>query len=318
VQLTSKPAEQAVFGYLFSTYGDLILADHPVYDVDKQIYVSNLRSDYPILFQDDRTLESRFHLLKVPHVGAIYVDKDFKIIKDRTTSRDAVVEKLRSCYKMWLAKAEEIIVTGTAESLVAISKSTHFFDIIDAILGSIYDKGCLTTEEIEDERYSQRLKKTYLYLQLLEGLELVRKSNGDFKPGNAFAILRERLQDKNKEEFLDLLMSHIIKERYSSLRDVFKLTILEPTIHVNSSVYLPEIEEGGAIYRTEESIQHDFRQFYEKPIGILDLRLHLRRLENAKAIERDGKHFFGNETLRKQMIEAKKRADPIMGMLINP
>lgn len=318
----SKQVEQAVFNYLFTNYGDLILADDPVFDVEHQLYVSNLRSDYPILFQDDRTLESRFHLLKVPHLGSIYLDKDYKVLKDKSTSRDEVVENLKTCYDLWLKKAEEIVVSATAQSLVAVSKFNHYFDTIDAVLGSLYDKDFITNEEVQEERYSKRLKKTYLYLQLLEGLDLIRKTASGFKPGNCYAMIREELEttkvEVSKEEFLDLVLSYVIRQRYPTLRDVFHLTILEPTIHVDSCIYLPEMEEGEAIYRTEYSIQNDFKQYYEKPIGILDLRLHLRRLENAKAIERDGEHFFGNAIMRKQMIETKEKMAPLMGLLSNP
>lgn len=317
--MSNIAVEQVAFRYLFSHYGELILADNPVFDKREQVYVSNLRSDFPIIFQDDRTLENRFHLLKVNHIGSIYIDKELKVIKDRTTSREECVENLKLFFKLWLKRAEEIIVSATAESLVCVSKFNHYFDTIDAVLGSIYDAGCVTDEEIQDARHSKRLRKTHLYLELLEGLELIRRSGDGYAPGNAFISLRDSSKERSKEEFIDLLLSYVIKERYPTLRDVFKLTILEPTIHVDSCVYLPEIEEGNSIFRTEESIQKDFKEYYSKPIGILDLRLHLRRLENAKAIERDGKHYFGNEKMLKDMINTKKKMAPIsMCLLANP
>jgi len=47
--------------------------------------------------------------------------------------------------------------------------------------------------------------------------------------------------------------------------------------------------------------------------------LNLRRLENAKAIERDNRHYFGNEVLLRQMIDKKKHMAPIsMGLLAKP
>ena len=101
--------------------------------------------------------------------------------------------------------------------------------------------------------------------------------------------------------------------------DVFKLTILEPTIHIDSCIYLPEIEERSPIYRTIESIERDYREYYNKHIPTLSLRLNLKRLENAKAIEREGNHYFGNEVLLKEMIEMKKNMSPIsMGLLAKP
>jgi hypothetical protein len=88
---------------------------------------------------------------------------------------------------------------------------------------------------------------------------------------------------------------------------------------VDSCIYLPEIEEGDPIHRTEYSIQKDFKEYYNKHIGILDLRLHLRRLERAKAIERDGKHYFGNETKLNEMIKTRNKLPPItMSLLASP
>ncbi len=314
----SKSVEQVAFNYLFCNYGELILADDPIFDVQQQVYVSNLRSDYPLIFQDDRTLENRFHLLKIPHIGSIVIDKDFKVVRDRTTSRNDCIDNLRLSFDLWLKKAEEIIVLATAESLVAVSKFNHYFDTMDSILGSIYDHGCLEKDEIEDGRHSKRLKKTYMYLQLLEGLELIRRVENGFVPGNVFAAMTQKCSEKSKDEFLDILLSYIIRERYPTLRDVFKLTILEPTIHVDSCIYLPELEEGRPIQRTEISIQREYKQYYNRSIGILDLRLHLRRLERANAIKRDGDCYFGVQTKLEEMLIMKKKMPPITSLLTNP
>lgn len=313
----SSAVQQVAFRYLFSHYGDFILADNPIFDDKEQVYISNLRSDYPLIFQDDRTLENRFHLLKVNHLGSIFIDKDCKVLKDRTTSREECIENLKLFFKLWLKRAEEIIVSSTAESLVYVSKFNHYFDTIDSILGSIYDNSYISDEDINDCRHSKRLNKTHLYLELLQGLEIIRRNRTGYSPGNTFVSLKEKSSEMGKEHFVDLLLAYIIKERYPTLRDVFKLTILEPTIHVDSCIYLPEIEEGTSIFRTEESIQKDFKEYYSKPIGILDLRLHLRRLENCEAIRRDGKHYFGNEDLLAKMIERKKELHPFNMCLLN-
>ena len=154
---------------------------------------------------------------------------------------------------------------------------------------------------------------------LLEGLEIIRRSEDGYVAGNAFVSIRDNRPEYTEEELRNLLLSYIIKERYPTLRDVFKLTILEPTIHVDNCVYLPEIEEENSIYRTVESIGKDYREYYNKRISTLSLRLNLRRLENVKAIERDGKHYFGNATLLKQMINTKKTLSPVsMGLLVKP
>ena len=317
--LSNVIAEQTAQRFLFGHYGDLILADAPFFDATKQVYVSNLRSDYPIMVQDDKTPETKLHILKVDHLGAIYIDKELKIIQEQTTSREKCIENLKLFFNLWLKKAEEIIVSSSAEALVNVSRFRHYFDPIEAFLVSIFDYGRVSDKEIESCRSPERLQKVQQYLKLLEGLQIIRRSEDGYIAGNVFASIRESRPDYAEQELRNVLLSYIIKERYPTLRDVFKLTILEPTIHVDSCIYLPEIDEENPIYRTVESIGRDYREYYNKRISTLNLRLNLRRLENAKAIERDGNHYFGNETLLKEMVKIKKSLPPIsLGLLVKP
>ncbi len=317
--MSNVAIEQAVQRFLFGHYGDLIIADTPVFDSTRQAYVANLRSDYPIMIQDDKTQETKLHILKVDRLGSVYLDKDLKIMQEKTTPRESCIENLKLFFNLWLKRAEEIIVSCSAEALVNVSRFRHYFDPIDALLVSICDYGRVTDKEIGSCRSPERLQKIQQYLGLLEGLEIIRRSEDGYVAGNAFASIRDKRPEYTEEELRNLLLSYIIKERYPTLRDVFKLTILEPTIHVDNCVYLPEIEEENPIYRTVESIGKDYREYYNKRISTLSLRLNLRRLENAKAIERDGKHYFGNETLLKQMINTKRALSPVsMGLLVKP
>jgi hypothetical protein len=317
--MSNAPAEQAVQRYLFEHYGDLILADAPIFDAKMQAYVANLKSDYPLMVKDDKIPEVKLYILKADRLGAIYFDKEFRVMQNKTTSREGCIENLKLFFKLWLERAEEIIVSSSAETLVNVSRFRHYFDPIDAILVSLCDYGRVSDEEIETARSSERLAKIRLYLELLEGLEIIRRSEDGYVAGNTFSSIREKYPDMNEQELRNRLLGHIIRERYPTLRDVFRLTILEPTIHVDSCIYLPEIEEENPIYRTIESIHKDYREYYNKRISILDLRLNLRRLENAKAIERDNRHYFGNEVLLRQMIDKKKHMAPIsMGLLAKP
>ena len=317
--MSNVALEQTVQRFLFGHYGDLIIADTPMFDATKQAYVANLRSDYPIMVQDDKMQETKLHILKVDRLGSVYIDKDLKIMQEKTTSRDNCIENLKLFFNLWLKRAEEIIVSCSAEALVNVSRFRHYFDPIDALLVSICDYGRVTDKEIGSCRSPERLQKIQQYLMLLEGLEIIRRSEDGYVAGNAFVSIRDERPEYTEEELRNVLLSYIIKERYPTLRDVFRLTILEPTIHVDNCVYLPEIEEENSIYRTVESIGKDYREYYNKRISTLSLRLNLRRLENAKAIERDGKHYFGNETLLKQMINTKKTLSPVnIGLLVKP
>ena len=320
--MSNISVEQKAKRYMFSHYGDLILSDTPTFNEKGQVYVSNLRSDYPIMIQDDRSPERKLHILKIDHVGAIYIDRDLRVDKEKTTSREACISNLKLFFNLWLKRAEEIIVSASADTLVNVSRFRHFFDPIDSILVSLSDYGEISDVEIEHARVAKRLRKLRLYLELLEGLQIIRRCNKGYVPGNVFVSIRQKKyenKDFDEQNFRNTLLSYVIRERYPTLRDVFKLTILEPTIHIDSCIYLPEMEIEKTVYRTIETIGKDYREYYNRRMPILDLRLNLRRLENAKAIERDGKHYFGNENLLRQMIEMKKSMAPIsMGLFTKP
>lgn len=306
---TTRP-EEVVQNYAFSNYGNLILIDNPVFDDEERVYVSNIRSDYPLMIKDDRDPERRrMHILKIDTLGTLALDQELQILKDRTTSRDECIKNLGLFFQLWKRRAEEIIVGASSDYLVRISRFRHFFDPIDSILLALWDNQKICDVEIDFARLGVRRKKIRLYLKLLEGLELVREIDDGYAEGNAFVSLRHEITDERK--FRDKLLSLIIKERYPTLRDIFKLTILEPTIHVDSSIYIPELEVEGSVYRSMESIKAEYEYYYERKINTLDLRLILERLEEAQAIKREGKYYSGNEELLGKMLKVKRNLPPL-------
>lgn len=301
--------------YAFSHYGNLILVDDPIFDGSRKIYVSNLRSDYPLVIRDDKTPNKRaIRVLKIDDIGTISFNQDYKIMKDKTSSREACVKKIEVFFELWKKRAEEIVVTASADNLVRISRFRHFFDPIDSVLIALWDNHVLYDEQVQAHRMRERRKKMWLYLELLEGLQIVRRIEDRYVEGNKFLSLRKK--EPNEEKFRDAVLSHIIKERYPTLRDVFRLTILEPTIHIDNCIYLPELELEDSIYRVADSIENDYNRYYQRRINPLDLMLALKRLENAEAINREGKHYSGNEHLLRSMINMKKEFPPLsVGML---
>jgi len=292
--------------YAFSHYGHLILVDDPIFDDRQNIYTSNLRSDYPLVIQDDRIPDKRIiRILKIDSLGTVSFNQNSEIIKERTTSREDCIKNLRLFFELWKERAEEIVVAVTSDNLVRISRLRHFFDPIDSVLIYLWDKNMIHDEEIKTARLVQRRKKMRLYLELLEGLQIVRRVEDGYVAGNLFVSTRQ--EEPNEEKFRDAVLSLIIRERYPTLRDVFHLTILEPTIHIDNCIYLPELESGEIIYRVSHSIARDYKYYYRKRINPLDLKLTLRRLENAEAINREGNHYSGNDVLLRKMIDKKRQ-----------
>jgi hypothetical protein len=299
--------EKVAQRYAFSHYGNLILVDEPEFNESENLYVSNLRSDYPLIIQDDRLPEKRtVRVLKIDNLGSISISSDKKIIKERTSSREDIVDNLNTYFELWKQRAERIVISASSDNLVRISRFRHYFDPIDSVLISLWDNHKIFNEEIDYARSPERRKKMRLYLNLLEGLKLVRKVEDGYVEGTDFLSIRNSEKVKNENNFRNIVIAHVIRERYATLRDVFHLTILEPTIHIDNSVYLPELETGQTVYRTQNSIARDYSYYYDRRINPLDLRLTLKRLEKADAISRKGNHYYGNEELLKKMLELKK------------
>jgi len=301
--------------YAFSHYGNLILVEEPIFDERKKMYVSNLKSDYPLIIKDDKLPDKRtIHVLKIDNLGTITFNQDRKIVKENTTSREDCIENLKLFFELWKERAEEIVISASADNLVRISRFRHFFDPIDSVLIYLWDKDTLYDDDIKTARLVGRRRKMVLYLELLEGLQIVRRVNNGYKRGNTFVSVRR--EQPNEEKFREGILSLIIRERYPTLRDIFQLTILEPTIHIDNCIYLPELEVEEPIFRVADSIARDYRYHYQKRINPLDLKLTLKRLENAEAINREGKHYSGNEGLLKNMVNMKKGLPPLsMGLL---
>jgi len=296
--------EQVAQRYAFSHYGNLVLVDDPEFDEVENLYVSNLRSDYPLIIQDDRFSDKRtVRVLKIGNLGTISINSDNKIVKEKTSSREDIIANLNLFFELWKERAETIVISASADNLVRISRFRHFFDPIDSVLIYLWDTHKIFDDDIKTARLIVRRKKMRLYLNLLEGLEIVRRVEDGYVEGNVFLSLRD--STKNEEQFRHTVISHIIRERYPTLRDIFHLTILEPTIHIDNSIYLPELEAEQTVYRTQNSIERDYRYYYERRINPLDLKLTLKRLENAEAINRRGNHYSGNEKLLKEMITLK-------------
>lgn len=313
----SESPTQVAQKYAFSHYGHLILVDNPIFDDKEKLYVSNIRSDYPLVIKDDKIPEKRFiRILKLDNLGKIIFNEKYVIVKEKTSSRENCIENLKLLLESWKMRAEEIVVSASSDNLVEISRYNHFFDPIESILTWLWDDHTLHNDMLKISRLAYRRKRMRLYLELLEGLQLVRKIENGYIEGNLFNSIRKDEHVSNLEQFIDVVLSHIIRERYPTLRDVFKLTILEPTIHIENCVYLPELEAEEPIFRLPNSIESDYRFYYQKRVNPLDFKLTLSRLEKAKAITRDGKHYSGNEELLINMIKIKKGLPPLNMELI--
>ena len=168
------------------------------------------------------------------------------------------------------------------------------------IISNFLQKDLTTHEEIRAAR-GERLKQ---YLRLLEGLNLAVETEEGYSYGNLFTELRA--QTENVEELRTAVLSHVIRERYPTLRDVFKTHQFEPYVHINSCYYKPALEAEKLLYRKPESIVISYRTIY-KPFPVLKLRHFIQSLTEVGALQRRKQYLYGNEELFSTMLEMKDR-----------
>jgi hypothetical protein len=304
-------AERAISFYASLNYGHLILVDPPIYDKRENLYISNLHSNYPLIIKNEKPPETKtMHVFEIDNLGYIASDKNGKIIKERTTPRDECIKNIQSFFELWKRRAEEIVVYATSDKLVKGLRWHHFLDPIDEIISQLWEYETIKEFEIDYGRSKERRHKTRLYLTMLEGLKIVRKQEDGYLEGNLAVTARNEAKG-DKHYFRDLLVSTILKERYSTLRDVFQVKIFDPIIRVDNCVYLPEIEIEEQIYRSITSIRSDFKRYYHRSINVERLKRNLEQLVDFEIIEQKGSHYFGREKLRDVMIERKKELGSI-------
>jgi len=297
--------EKIIKTYTSKNYGHIIVADPPIYNEEKNTYTSNLRANYPLIIKNEKPPERKtMHLLKINSLGKITIDKSGKIIKEQTTQRDDCITNIQLFLERWKRRTEEIVVYTTLDKIIKGSRQNHYLTPINEIISNLWEYESINEIEIDAGRDKKRRQKTRQYLNLLEGLDIVQKQGKNFIEGNLTVSVRQEAKG-NKRYFKDLLISTIFKERYTALRDVFKLTVFEPMIRIEKCIYFQEIEMDDQIYRGTDSINREIKQNYRRVMNNDVLKRNLEQLVDFEVIEQSGQYFYGREDLRKTMIQRK-------------
>jgi hypothetical protein len=296
---------------VWKEYGQYTLFDPPDFDSNTNRYFANLRSDYPLFIHDDRTpADYKVRVLKIHSLGSIYLNDNFQVIRELTTSREECDENLGKLLKLWREQAENIVVSCSADILTSMNRFRNHFTQIDIILDFLKEFDKITPIDIKEYPSPKKRIKLVRYIKLLKELDVVREeTSGNFVPGRLFGFL-EKSAD-NYDQFKQAVLSHVIKNRYITLRDIFKLTILEKTIGIDNVIYLPELETGEPIHRSRGSIASLYKRYYDRRIDPFRLNNILTELETSGAISRKGPYYFGQEDLREDMLVKKRELPPL-------
>ena len=147
---------------------------------------------------------------------------------------------------MWQERAERIIVKASSDNLANINEARWVLGKIGTIISRLKLNNAILDSEL-DALPTKEARKLRRYLQLLEGLDIVNHKDDGYSYGNMFTELSFKAKN-DFEKLSTAILSYIIKERYSALRETFGISQLETFVHVDSCYYRPALEAEHLIY----------------------------------------------------------------------
>lgn len=290
--------------YAIRHYGNLLSVEDPVFDEKEKLWKVILKADYPRLIKNDSPDERLVRTLFLRDLGYVWVDQESKILKSRSTQRDDCLDSLKSKLKIWEKRAESIIVKTSAYQLANTGIAQVFLNPVSTILANFLEgeTNIIPFEDIEKLRKTERY---YQWICLLEDLELVRKTADGYSYGNMFTELRRK--SESETEFLTYVLAHVIRERYSTLKDVFQLRQFESLVHLDSCYYRPALEAGKPLLQTAESLFNRYLNIY-KHRAKLELPMILFDLYHSKALSRQGRYYIANQELFPEMLRMSEES----------
>jgi hypothetical protein len=289
--------------YAIQHYGNLISVGEPEFDPERKTWIAELQSDYPRIIHDDRSPEERIiKFLSLRRLGVIKVEENLQAIE--ATSREDCVNNLSGHLNLWQNRVERIIVRASSDNLAITNEAKLFLGKIGTIVSRLEWNKVILDSEV-DEFPFRKAGKLRRYLEFLESLEIVEHKGNGYSYGNMFTELSHRVGN-NSEKLSTAILSHIIKTRYSAIREVFGISQLETVVHVDSCYYRPALEAEAIIYWNKDSFEHHINMLYGRKSNVyFRLPYILEELVHVKALKYEDKLYFGNETLFKEMQKSK-------------
>lgn len=315
-------AQRTIKSYVLHKYGLNISAECPEFDISSKKWVADIKSNYPVYIQDDRTPNNvSLHFIKIKNIGKVTFDEKLSIIKGESTPRDKCLETVQNLLKSYNDRTERIVVQASADCLVTMPEFRHFFTPIDQIITALLENDVVSIDALLKHRPHKVAQKMTQYLKLLQAMEIVNCEADCIRPSTQYWLLHERYEKKpeglidnkkiefDEEGFRRAIISDFIKTRYTALTEVFDIRRVQPSIHVDSCIYRPSIEAEEVICLSQQSVLNSYTSTYGR-INDFTLANYLRRLYNVglieRKIERNGKFWCGTQNLVDSMIEMKK------------
>lgn len=302
-------AKSVIRKYVNQHYGNLISVDEPKFDSKNGAWIGELQSNYPRIIRDDRCPNERIvKFLSLRRLGTVQVHEDLKI-KD-ATSRDVCVRNLSGHLDLWQRRAERIILAASADNFADLGDVKWILGKIETIISRLQWDDVIYNYELDSlgREEAERYRK---YIKLLESLDIIKQDEKGYSCGNLFTELRYQTNNDYRKMSKQII-SHIIKTRYSALRETFGIKQLDRYVHVDSCYYRQALEADDLIYWTKESFARQCSLVYRnKSKAYFRLPYILQELITVNALNFEDNLFFGNEKLFEKMQKMKSQYSDI-------
>jgi hypothetical protein len=201
-------------------------------------------------------------------------------------------------------RSERIMVQASSDRFATMYEVKHVLNPIIKIINNLVDSEenspLIAWADIQAE--SEREKLTQ-YLNLLEGIEIIKQTEQGVAMGNL--LVSFCLKAKNKlPEVQGMVLSHVIRKGYATLRSFHVITQIQPLIQVDNCYYWQAIEAEKNLSMRKSKMYDRFVTYYDA-ISPVTFKSMLQELIEAGALHQDGPYCFADDELLGRMIELK-------------
>jgi hypothetical protein len=246
----------------------------------------------PQFIDDSKLAKRKLRYLKFGSVGILETKKEKDNIQVLLPKTEELIERISTKMNRLVFSVESTLLQSTYQKLVKIPLVSNSLDPIRDILVEIRENN-----EFDMDRFirTRGEAKAIKYIQFLEGLELIRKSENKYIAGNQFNLTQKEFKGDEKKIY-NLLLAYVLKNGLAYIKEYLRLTAITPYIKLSTSYYLPSSEGGSLLSLTQNMlIQYHSNIYGGKPLE-RKTYTHISHMVEAGIFNKeDGKFIIGND-----------------------
>jgi len=215
-------------------------------------------------------------------------------------NRDSAYEELKALMQTTTLRSEGALLRTLHERLVHIPLVDTALTPIREIVKRLHSEKEVLLKDVAQVRGKE---KALRYLSFLQGLELVRKTNGDrYVPGIAFFAHEAKFL---KEDGLyDAILAQVLQQGYHYLAQYLRLSQIVPFIRVSNSYFLPARIVRRLLYMRKDDFKSKYSNYYGRPKTVHRLFEYVDQVRRVRVFDPDERDFIvGDRRLFNRYIE---------------